>query len=158
MKPSRKGENYVQCTTCHVDFSIAHSGSYDITHHIKSSKHRSNAEAKGSTRSIEQFMTSASADLGVIRAETLWTQYVVERNMPFAASDDFTSVVKKIFPDSKIASQFACRRTKTTAIARTLGQQIQGEIFTFHFVTLHKCEMQCIHTNESLVIIIMMKN
>ncbi|XP_071487576.1 uncharacterized protein [Diadema antillarum] len=33
-----------------------------------------------------------------------------------------------MFPDSKVAAKFACRRTKATAIARTLGQEAKAEI------------------------------
>ena len=58
--------------------------------------------------------------------ETLWTQYVVDYNMPFTSSDDFTEIVKKMFFVSKIATLFShCRCTKTTEIARTSGQRIR---------------------------------
>lgn len=105
IQPSRKGENFVRCTVCGSDFSISHSGSYDIMHHIKTTKHQSMADTKPS-RSIKEFLPSrptSSGEYNVIRAETLWTEYVVDHNMPFASSDDFTDVVKKMFPDSKIA-------------------------------------------------------
>ena len=114
--------NFVRCTLCGSDFSKAHSGAYDIEHHIKSAKHKSSAEDLKNQQSILQcFAKPSSANYDVIKAETLWTEYIVEHNMPFSASDDFTDVVKKMFPDSKIAAQFSCRRTKTTSIARTLG-------------------------------------
>ena len=52
IKPSRKGENHARCTLCSADFSIAASawlsGRYDITQHIATAKHRSNAERKDS--------------------------------------------------------------------------------------------------------------
>ena len=37
IKSSR--ESYVFCKTCVVDFSIKHGGKYDITKHMKTSKH-----------------------------------------------------------------------------------------------------------------------
>ena len=46
IKPSRKGENHARCKLCSADFSIAASGRYDITQHIATEKHRSNAERK----------------------------------------------------------------------------------------------------------------
>ncbi|XP_038058954.1 uncharacterized protein LOC119730226 [Patiria miniata] len=127
IQPSQRGENYARCTLCISDFSIGHSGSYDITQHIETTKHRNIAETKSANRSIRQFMPS-NKDYDLIRAETLWTEYVIEHNMPFVSSDEFTDVVKQMFPDSKIASKFSCRRTKTTAIARTLGQQTKDDI------------------------------
>ena len=44
IQPSKKGENHAKCTLCAVDFTIANSGSYDISQHIKTAKHQSNAE------------------------------------------------------------------------------------------------------------------
>ena len=66
------------------------SGRYDITQHIATAKHRSNAERKDSNQSILQFVSSKSNDYDTIRAETLWTFYVVEHNMPFTSSDSFS--------------------------------------------------------------------
>ena len=82
-------------------------------------KHRSSVKCKETNRPITQFLSSLSTNYDVFRAETLWTLYVVDNNMPFTSSDGFCDVVKTIFPDSKIAQDFACRRTKTTSIART---------------------------------------
>ena len=62
IKPPRKGENHARCTLCSADFSIAASGRYDITQHIATAKHRSNAERKDSNQSILQFVSSKSND------------------------------------------------------------------------------------------------
>ena len=94
IKPSRKGENHARCMLCSADFSIAASGRYDITQHIATAKHRSNAERKDSNQSILQFVSSKSNDYNTIRAETLWTLYVVEHNMPFTSSDSFSDIAK----------------------------------------------------------------
>ena len=99
IKLSRKGENHARCTLCSADFSIAASGRYDITQHIATAKHRSNAERKDSNQSILQFVSSKSNDYDTIRAETLWTLYVVEHNMPFTSSDSFSDIAKVMFPE-----------------------------------------------------------
>ena len=112
IKPSRKGEKHARCTLCSADFSIAAnaSGRYDLTQHIATAKHRSNAERKDSNQSILQFVSSKSNDYDTIRAETLWTLYVVEHNMPFTSSDSFSDIAKVMFPDSKVAREFSCHR------------------------------------------------
>ena len=56
------------------------------------------------------------------------SQFLLEHNVPLAAADHLTDLVKKMFPDSSIAAKFASRRTKTTAIARTLGQEAKCEL------------------------------
>ena len=56
--------------------------------------------------------------LQVQRAETLFVQFVVEHNLPFRVGDNFTKLVKSMFPDSEVARQFQCSRTKTSVLAR----------------------------------------
>ena len=70
-----------------------------LTQHIATAKHRSNAERKDSNQSILQFVSSKSNDYDTIRAETLWTLYVVEHNMPFTSSDSFSDIAKVMFPE-----------------------------------------------------------
>ena len=41
---------------------------------------------------------------------------MAEHNLPFAVADNFNSLVPKMFPDSKIAAEFACATTKTAAL------------------------------------------
>ena len=42
--------------------------------------------------------------------------FIAQHDLPFAVADRLTEVLPQIFPDSKIASGYACKRTKTTAI------------------------------------------
>ena len=122
---SRRDEYSARCTLCSSDFSISHGGANDIQIHVKSKKHQSAVRSSKSTGNIAEFLQPK--DFSVIRAETLMTQFLIEHNLPFAAADHLTDLVKVMFPDSSIASKFASRRTKTTAIARTLGQEAKGE-------------------------------
>ena len=98
----KKGNNYAYCSICSADFSIAASGRYGIKKHIATAKHRSSVECKETNRPITQFLSSLSTNYDVIRAETLWTLYIVDNNMPFTSSDGFCDVVKTMFPDSKL--------------------------------------------------------
>ena len=41
---------------------------------------------------------------------------MVNNNIPFAAADTFNSLLKDMFPDSKIAKAYASGKTKTTCI------------------------------------------
>ena len=90
--PSVKGETHARCNSCNSDFSIKSSGAYDIKIHIESAKHKSSAEARASNHAITSFFASEKDDFSVIRAETLWTQFVVDHNMPFTTSDAFNFI------------------------------------------------------------------
>ena len=74
----------------------------------------------------------------MIKAEAYFTQFSLEHNIPYNALDRFTDIVKKMFPDSKIAAEYSCHRKKTTAIAKTLGEDMQGESLSLEIHILHK--------------------
>jgi hypothetical protein len=52
----------------------------------------------------------------VTAAEVRFSYFIAEHNLPFLVADHFTDLCKVLFPDSKIAQSFKCRRTKTTHI------------------------------------------
>ena len=54
-----------------------------------------------------------------VEAEARWAMFVAKHNLAFLSSDHATKLFPKMFPDSEIAKQFACRRTKSTAIVKT---------------------------------------
>ena len=54
----------------------------------------------------------------MIDAETLFRNFVAEYNLPFRVADHYTKLCKKMFPDSEIAKEFSCSRTKTTHIVK----------------------------------------
>ena len=52
----------------------------------------------------------------VIKAEVLFSGFLVEHNIPPAVSDHAGPLFRKMFPDSAIAKKYSCARTKTTAV------------------------------------------
>ena len=122
---SKVDEFTARCTVCECDFSISHGGANDITAHVKRKKHITLAQSRESNQNIGQFFRRS--DYSTIRAETLMANFLIEHNLPFAIMDHFSELVPKMFPDSKVASSFACKRTKSTAIARMLGQLSKGK-------------------------------
>ena len=117
---SLKGEHFARCSLCSCDFSVGHGGSNDVHVHVKSVKHRAGEDDREGNQDIATFFRPK--DNGTIRAEVLMVQFLTEHNIAVSAADHLSSLVKTMFPDSQIASKFACHRTKATAIARTLGQ------------------------------------
>ena len=76
---------------------------------------------------IQNFFVSSN-DLGSIRAETLFTNFLVEHNVPLSVADHFGPLLKKMCPDSEIAKKYACARTKTGSIVRTLADDDERTI------------------------------
>ena len=52
----------------------------------------------------------------VLSAEVIMCPFVVMHDLPFQAADNLTDLLSSMFPDSKIASDYACKHTKTKSI------------------------------------------
>ncbi|XP_064648741.1 uncharacterized protein LOC135500955 [Lineus longissimus] len=127
---SDRGKKYARCSYCKSDFSIAHSGSYDIERHQKGKKHTDMMKAAKNTHNVGDFFhqRNEALDLQVVKAETIMTEFIVKMNLPLTAADEFTKVVKEAFPDSKIAKLYGCGRSKTTAIVKHMAAEIKDEM------------------------------
>ena len=68
----------------------------------------------------------------VTAAEIYFTTFLAEHNIPFLAADHFNKLCKVMFPDSKIADNFASARTKTTAIIKyALAPTLNDDVVKF---------------------------
>ena len=72
-------------------------------------------------------MFKPKVSTGATESEALWAMFVAKHNLPFLASDHANKLFPKMFPDSELAKQFSCGRTKTTAIVK--------EALAPHFLT-----------------------
>ena len=118
---SHKGETYAHCKYCRADFSVAAGGKNDIDRHVGGKKHKSSVKALSTTvktGGIAQYMAVGADVDGVIKAETMFSNWLVHQNLPFSAADEFSRMVGKMFPDSKIAKCYSSGRTKTTMIVK----------------------------------------
>ena len=122
---------YVMCMYCNEHISNGHGGKNDVKRHVERPKHVENAHLareNGVQARLTDLRSSASSshsfqDL-VTKAEVLSAQFIAEHNLPF--SDHLTKLVKKAFPDSKIAERFQCGHTTTAAILKSPGPTLHG--------------------------------
>ena len=138
IQKSRKGENFALCSVCGSDFSIGHGGENDVNKHNSTPKHREYAEAAQKQRKLTDFGASSAAgslDKKVMKAELLFTGFLVEHNLPISTADHASKLFKAMFPDSKIVNKYKCGRTKTThiltgAVAKQIISDIKEELAT----------------------------
>lgn len=122
IKKSEKGDLFAYCTTCRCDINIAHGGKTDITVHSRSAKHLTNVKCREESQKISNFFVKpGNADLDVIRAECLFTAFLVEHNIPLTTADHAGALLRKMFPNSEIAKKYGCARTKTAAIVSEMA-------------------------------------
>ena len=147
IKPSLDGPTSAYCSYCRVNFDISHSGQYDIVRHCSNETHNEYVKkAKGNQSISSMFARDVSTlqDMQVIKAETLFTDFIVDLNLPITAADRITKVVKNAFPDSKIAAKYECGRTKTTALVKCLAEDVEDDI-----VVKMKSGPYCLSTDGS---------
>ncbi|KAK7476106.1 hypothetical protein BaRGS_00032660 [Batillaria attramentaria] len=131
IRKSSVGANHVFCTACRCDISIAHGGIDDIRRHVGANKHIRNTDVAKGAQPIGAFFAPKKEDPAaeeVTRSETLLVELLVEFNLPLSAADRFTETCKKMFPDSKVATKFACGRSKATAMVRKLADSCRSEL------------------------------
>ena len=79
--------------------------------------------------SITSMFNPTKVSESAIKAEALWAMFVTKHNIPFVASDHANKLFPKMFPDSELAKQLSCGRTKTTAIVtQTLAPQFLNRV------------------------------
>ena len=118
MKRSVKGSSYTYCSVCSCDFSVAGGGVHEVKRHCASRKHTENLKAVSQqpVLTAAMFASKPSTRDQVTTAELYFTSFIVEHNLPISSADHFSKLCKHMFPDSKIAQEYSCGRTKTTAI------------------------------------------
>jgi hypothetical protein len=110
----KKDDFSLSCTTCRGTFSVAHSGVYDITSHIGTKKHQNASKEMSKITPIDQFSKGVQRlpRDNVTNAECLMVACIIEHNLPLSLADHLSPLFAKMFPDSKIAKDFNCKRTK----------------------------------------------
>ena len=101
---SKQDSFHAFCVLCKCDFSVRHAGRHDVTKHLNTVKHKSYQTAVELTKSVAEFFTPAQ-DTSIINAEVLCVDFMVEHNLPLAVADHIGPLVRKMFPDSKIAGE-----------------------------------------------------
>ena len=125
---SGRGTGYVRCTLCCCDVNINHGGRDDCRRHVISEKHKDYKKQQTEHSSITSLFgkskaqQDATASMNTIRAECLFVDFLVEHNLPIATADHANKIFPQMFPDSKIAKEFACARTKSKCIVDTLAE------------------------------------
>ena len=107
----------VMYCVCGSDFSIAHGGENGINRHKDTSKHKEYVDLAQRQRKLTDFgASSATANLNqkAVKAERLFSGFLVEHNLPLSTGDHATKLFRNMFPDSKIVNKYRCGRTKTT--------------------------------------------
>ena len=93
-------------------------------------------QSAGQTTIAATFRKGTPVADQVTAAEIYSSTFIAEHNLPFLAADHFNKLCKVMFPDSKIAQEFACGRTKTTSLAPVFNNEVVQSCCTSTFTLL----------------------
>ena len=74
--------------------------------------------------------SSNSDDLGTIRAEVLFTNFLLEHNLPVSAVDHATKLFPAMFLNSAEVRKYSCGNTKTAVIIKELVSESTNSIIS----------------------------
>ncbi|XP_041986133.1 uncharacterized protein LOC121738248 [Aricia agestis] len=112
-----------KCVICDQIISIANKGKADLEKHLNTEKHKMKIRSTASTSRIDIFMES-NANLNLQRSvratEATLVYHTVKHHESFNSLDCTAPLCKSIYPDSKIAKDVTCSRSKAEAILKNV--------------------------------------
>ncbi|KAL8577304.1 hypothetical protein ACOMHN_048358 [Nucella lapillus] len=92
IRPFPQNAKRAWCDYCKVDFTVSHGGWNDVQNHLVTVGHERKSAAKNNTSALSAFgftqeKEMTDKELQVIKAETLFSHFWVEHNLPISASD-----------------------------------------------------------------------
>ena len=113
---SSKGSRFAFCKVCTSNFCISHGGLNDIKRHVVGPIHKRKLTEKDQNSRLDSFVLDKVHAKKVTSAELMMSQFIAAHNIPFQAADHLSDLLTSMFPDSRIATDFRCKHTKTKAI------------------------------------------
>jgi len=123
-------ENPLKAYCCYCRFEMISELS-TVKKHMNSIKHKSALKSITGTKTnmFSSIIPTRNNDQAIKRAEIKICGFLAEHNIPFNTMDHLTDVLKKAFPDSKIAEGLHLGRTKSTNIVKhVIGQNHKDEL------------------------------
>ena len=115
LSSSPKGIWYGYCKICDKHLLCGEGGIRDLKRHGETAGHKKMKKAyEGQRLLLSTWATSENAATKAARAEAILANMLVEHNLPFLLMDHLPGVLRHPFPDSAIAKEMKCARTKST--------------------------------------------
>lgn len=124
-----KTDTSATCVLCNTQLNVCMGGVKDLRRHETTELHKKNARAVDRNSLMSSFVIQQNN--GVVDAELRFANFVTENNLPMKLADNFTKLVPAMFPDSVIAKNFKCCRTKTSQlIEQVLCRSVKDDIIS----------------------------
>ena len=133
LKASTKGSSYYFCSACNTDLSL-NAGKLDIRKHAMGKKHIQFCKTLSKQVSVVDMPSLRSkqiTDKQVKEAEIRLASFICEHDIPIRVIEHMPQLIQTICPDSKIAKEIKCGRTKLTSMIKNVtGKQSTEQLIT----------------------------
>ena len=114
------------CSDCNCTIDVKKGSVKQLEAHNGTAKLQKNVADRTNQTTLGDFMSGQNK---VSRSELMYVYYLAKHNDAFLTADHFTHLCKSMFPDSQIAKNFKCSRTKATILATdVIAPDIQKHI------------------------------
>ena len=114
---------------CSRDINLGRGGTRDLRRHQETKLHKHSEKDGVGVLPLQSYFGPIREE-SVIHAEVLLAYFLREHHLAFQLGDHCTKLFKLMFPDSSIAKDFKCSRTKATAVLKVNAQDCWKTIST----------------------------
>ncbi|CAG9773284.1 unnamed protein product [Ceutorhynchus assimilis] len=126
--PNQDKNEFAFCKVCQMDI-VAHKSV--LVSHSKTEKHKLNyLRGAKNTKIDDLFKGKTANDVSVKIAELKLCSMLATNDLSFLLMDTLTPLLKNVFPDSKIAQDIQLKRTKATAVCKSLGDNFLFDLYS----------------------------
>ena len=124
---SKKGPTFAFCMRCNRDISLGQGGTKDLRRHEQTTLHSRSEKACVGAAPLQSYF-GPIRETSVVEAEVKFGFFLGEHHLAFQLADHCTRLFRSMFPDSAIAKNFKCSRTKATAVLKVVAQDVWRHI------------------------------
>ena len=153
---SKRRHSYAFCVRCSRDICMAHGGVKDLKKHKNTALSHSERSTVGALPLSSCYGPVRSSE--VLEAEVKFGYFLGEHHLAFNITDHASKLFSSMFPDSAIAKEFKCGRTKATAILRAIAEDawesIQNAVKDSKYISIQTDETTDLTVNQQMAIML----
>ena len=114
---------------CGRDVSLGQGGKKDLRKHEQTNIHTKSHQGTSGIKPLHSYSGHVRNEL-MIEAEVNFGFFLGEHHLAFLLADHCNRLFRSMFPDSCIAKDFKCGRTKATAVLQIIAQDVQKKLLS----------------------------
>ena len=151
---SKRGRSFAFCVRCSRDISMGQGGVKDLKRHEQTDLHSRAEKSNVGAMPLSSYFGPVRRE-AAIEAEVKFGYFLGEHHLALCLADHAAKLFASMFPDSTIAKEFKCSRTKATAvIAQDVWRGIAKALGDSKYFSLQTDETNDILVTQQMAIML----